>query len=106
MREPLTIGLLILDLWWLGLSGLCLRDYVKRRRETKAKPPLTAAEKAEIAQIEAELPRKDPRPLTWYVTHPREGLRLSLHRVYIIPLIVIFLPMLAMIRFLPNPNRR
>ena len=106
MREPLTVSLLVLGLWWLGLSVSCLSDYLKRRREAKAKPPLTAEERAEIAQIEAELPRKDLKPLGWYAAHPREGFRLSLHILYIVPLVVIFLPMLAMIRFLPNPNRR
>ncbi len=106
MSELVYAIVIGLPIWWLAQTLLCLRDYFRKRREERAKPPLTDEERAEIAKFEAELPRKEVKPVFWYFTHPKEGLRLIAAALLHLPLAIIFLPMVILIFVLPNPNRR
>lgn len=44
MNDFLLIVLVVLTLWWLSLSVMVLRDYLRRRQELRALPPLGKVE--------------------------------------------------------------
>ena len=106
MTETLTMIGIGLVIWWIAMALLCLRDYFAKKKESKGKGPLTEQERAELEKMRAELPRKELRPAWWYFLHPREGAKLGVTGLLILPFAIIFLPMVLMLYVLPDPNRK
>ena len=88
------------------MTLLGLRDYFARRHESKMKGPLSDEERAAIEKMRAELPRKEVKPAWWYFLHPRDGAKLGVSGLIILPFAIIFLPMVVILFVLPSPNRK
>jgi len=106
MREAIQTAAIWVLIFWSALTFLCLRGYHNARLEARGKPPLTDTEEAEIARIEAEIPRKEFKGIRWYVTRPKEGSLLLISALTSLPFVVLFLPMIVLVWILPHPYRR
>ncbi len=106
MKDFINILMIGLPVWWTAMTALGLRDYFRRRRETKEKGPLNEQEREEVEQVRAVLPRKEMKPAWWYFFYPKEGARLGGTVLLVLPFAVIFLPMVLIMILLPNPNRK
>ncbi|MDF3056637.1 MAG: hypothetical protein K0R17_852 [Rariglobus sp.] len=95
-----------MPIWWTALTILFLRDYVRQRKNAKVTPPLTEEERAELAQFETELPRKEWHSPRWYFLHPKEGVRLSGALLLHLPIVFFFLPIAVLIWLLPWDHHR
>ncbi len=105
MSEMSHTIMIWLPIFWVAQAVLVLRDYFRKRREERGKPPLTAEEKIAIAKLESEMPGIKTKELRWYLTHPKDGVWLLATYLLITILSVIFLPIAVCIWVLPNPNR-
>ena len=106
MDAARCILLVGLPIWWTALALLFLRDYFRQRREAKLRPPLTNEERAELARLEAELPRKESKPPRWYFLHPKEGARVSAALLLHVPIAIVFLPVVILIPLLSWDHHR
>jgi hypothetical protein len=99
----ITIGL---PVWWAAQTILFLRDYARQRNASKTRLPMTEEQKAEIAKLESELPRKELHPLGWYARRPKECARVGAAVLIHLPFVIIFLPIAVLIWVLPWDHHR
>lgn len=106
MKDFVNMLMIGLPIWWAAMTVLGLRDYFRRRRDTKEKGPLTEQEREEMEQVRAVLARKELKPAWWYFFYPKEGAKLGGTVLLVLPFAVVFLPMIFIMFLLPNPNRK
>jgi hypothetical protein len=88
-----------LPIWWIALTICCMMDYSQRRGELRRMGPPTEEEQQMLERLKTEWPRKEKKPLPWYFQHPQEILK---HGWYVIPLLVVFWPMVGLMLMLPK----
>ena len=105
--HAILIGFPIL---WIAEAVFFGKQYFDRRRAAKEKGPMSDREREEAAKmaavLERDLPRKEVKPAWFYFLHPQEGVRMCGAGLVMLPFFVVFLPLVVMMRCLPNPNRR